>query len=391
MHWPRRPVEEIPHHQFRPPHCPWLECAQHVIPDGDRFRYKRSGFFTREGDGRRVQRFVCHECGRSCSQQTFSCSYYAKLPRGTLIGVAAGLVAGSAHRQIARSLGCAPSTVTRIAAKLGRHTLLLQARSLQHLGGIHEPVAVDHFETFVVSQLDALGVATPVGHASWFVYAADPAPHRRGGRLTPAQKRKLEKRTRPLPPKGGVVRSFSRMLDVLESVLGPEGPLVLLTDGHPAYPISIRRHPLGPRIRHRAFANPKRGPKGSPRGPQAKARDDALFPVDTLHALIRHSGAHNRRETIAFSRRINATMERMYLLLVWRNFVKGRSERRPDRSTAAMRLGLTQEPWSWSRVLARRLFPGRVRLPESWKKIYLRDWDEAEDLQYRRHRLKNAA
>jgi len=391
MHWPRRPVEQIPHHQFRPPHCPWPECSQHLLPDGDRFRFKRSGFYTRKGDGRRVPRFLCHECERTFSQQTFSCTYYAKLPRGTMTGVAAGLVAGSAHRQIARSLGCAPSSVTRMAAKLGRHTLLLQVRALQHLDGIHESIAADHFETFVFSQLEALGVATPVGSESWFVYAVDPAPHRRGGRLTPAQKRKAKKRKRPLPPKGGVVRSFSRMLDVLESVLGPEDPLVLLTDGHPAYPVAIRKHSLGTRIRHRVFTNPKRGPKGSPRSPEARARDEALFPVDALHALIRHSGAHNRRETIAFSRRINATMERMHLMMIWRNFVKGRSERRPDPSTPAMHLKLTTEPWSWSRVLARRLFPSRVGPPESWMKVYQRDWDEAEEVSYRRHRLKNAA
>jgi transposase-like protein len=362
-----------------------------VIPDGDRFRYKRDGFYARKGDGRRVQRFRCRECTRGFSQQTFSCTYYAKLPRSYLIGVAAGLVAGSAHRQIARTLDCSSSSVTRMAARLGRHAVLLQARALQQLDGIHEPVVADHFETFACSQLEPLGVATAVGHESWFVYAADPAPHRRGGRLTPAQKRKLEKRKRPFPPKGSVVRSFSRMLDVLGSVLGPEETLVLLTDRHPAYPVSVRGHRLGARIRHRAFANPKRGPKGSPRSPEARTRDEALFPVDALHALMRHSGAHNRRETIAFSRRINATMERTYVLLVWRNFVKGRSERRPDRSTAAMRLGLAQEPWTWSRVLARRLFPSRVRVPESWMKIYRRDWDEAEDVSYRRHRLKNAA
>ena len=84
-------------------------------------------------------------------------------------------------------------------------------------------------------------------------------------------------------------------------------------------------------------------------------------------------------------------MERISLLMVWRNFVKGRSERRPDRSTPAMRLGLTGKPWSWPRVFAQRLFPSRVRPPESWTKVYRRDWDEAEDVRYRRHRLKNAA
>jgi hypothetical protein len=66
-----------------------------------------------------------------------------------LLPVAAGLVAGSAHRQLARSLGCAPSTVTRLSARLGRHALLLQALALEDRAGrLDESIAADHFETF---------------------------------------------------------------------------------------------------------------------------------------------------------------------------------------------------------------------------------------------------
>jgi hypothetical protein len=113
-----------------------------------------------------------------------------------------------------------------------------------------------------------------------------------------------------------------------------------------------------------------------------------MFPVDQLHALWRHSCAHHRRETIAFARRVNAATERAFLMMVWRNLVKWRSERRPDRTTPAMRLGLADEPWSWRRVLAKRLFPGRVRVPEAWRKVYRRDWDVGT--RFRRHRLKHA-
>jgi hypothetical protein len=99
-----------------------------------------------------------------------------------------------------------------------------------------------------------------------------------------------------------------------------------------------------------------------------------MFPVDLLHGLLRHSESHHRRETIAFGRRTNAILERLYLAIAWRNFVKGVSERRPDPTTPAMRLGLTTEPWSWARVLARRLFPARVRIPASWLEVYRRTW-----------------
>ena len=59
-----------------------------------------------------------------------------------LLPVAAQLVAGSAHRQIARNLGCSHTTVTRMAARLGRHALLFLARALEEIRSIDEPIVV---------------------------------------------------------------------------------------------------------------------------------------------------------------------------------------------------------------------------------------------------------
>jgi hypothetical protein len=100
-----------------------------------------------------------------------------------------------------------------------------------------------------------------------------------------------------------------------------------------------------------------------------------MFPVDLLHKILRHTGAHNRRETIAFSRRLNAAMERLFLTAVWRNFVKRRSERKPRRETPASRLGLTEKPWSWRKLLHRRLFFDRQPMPELWRNLYRRLWE----------------
>jgi hypothetical protein len=282
------------------------------------------------------------------------------------------LVAGSAHRQIARTLGCAPSTVTRLSARLGRHALLLQALALEHLPPLDEPIVVDHFETFVVQQEEALGLATPTGQDSWFVYGIDPAPHRRGGRRTPAQARKA--RSLPPPPRHSVVDSFARVLDLIVGQAPEPRPLSLITDGHPAYRAALGRHPARERIVHRSHPNPRRGPRGSPRSATALERDGAMFAVDLLHKIMRHSLAHARRETIAFARRTNAAVERGFVLVVWRNFVKGVSERKPDPTTPAMRLGLTTQPWQWSRLLAQRLFPARRRLPRGWAEVYRREW-----------------
>jgi hypothetical protein len=288
--------------------------------------------------------------------------------------VAAGLVAGSAHRQLARSLGCAPSTVTRLSARLGRHALLMLARALRELSGqVAEPFVLDHFETFEFTQDYPFGVATPVGAESWFVYGLEPAPHARTGQRSAHQERR--RRTRPRrSARGGYSGSTRRTLDVLLA-LGTVGRAVRIRgDGHPAYDRAVARHPEAKRLLLERYPNPARGPKGSPRSPEARVRDQAMFPVDLLHKILRHTLAHQRRETIAFGRRINAILERLFLAAVWRNFVKRRSERRPEPLTPAMKLGLTDAPWGWKRLLARRLFYHRVQLPGTWSSIYRRLW-----------------
>jgi len=59
-------------------------------------------------------------------------------------------------------------------------------------------------------------------------------------------------------------------------------------------------------------------------------RDRAMFPIDRLHARVPHPVSHHRRETLAFGWRPNALMERLFLTAIRRNFVKGRSARKPD-------------------------------------------------------------
>jgi transposase-like protein len=350
--------------RFRPPHCPRKDCPDHRPTR--RYRCSRTGSYVRKCDPhRRVPRFHCPRCQRGFSRQSFAASYYLKRPE-LLAPVAAGLVAGSGHRQLARSLGCAPSTVTRLSARLGRHCLLVQAEALGELdAAVDEPFVFDHFETFVFSQDDRLAIGTAVGQQSWFVYGLDPAPHRRAGRRSAL--RAPQRRPLPEPTEQSFAHSTRRVLGLLGR-LAPRR-FRLISDDHPAYRAAAA---ADRRIHHEIHANPARGKGADPE--RIATRDGAMFAVDLLHKLLRHSQAHHRRETIAFGRRSNAVLERMALMAVWRNFVKRASERQSDSETPAMRARVTVRPWSWSDVLARRRFPERVRLPEGWSKIYRRGW-----------------
>jgi transposase-like protein len=369
MNWPATPVEYWS--DFPPTFCPWRDCPEHRrgVPG---YRFWRHGSYSTDRR-RRIPRFLCLRCRKTFSRQTFSLTYYRKRPE-LLRHVAAGLVGGSALRQIARTLDCAPNTVARISARLGRHAMLLHARSLRELRGkLKEAVALDHFETFEFTQDYPFGVATPVGARSWFVYGLDPAPHRRAGKRSPAQSRRL--RSRPgRALHGRYLGSTERVLDGLFRLVPAGERLALDTDDHPDYSRAVLRHPQRKRIRQRTYRNPPRGPKGTPRSAEAVARDRALFPVDLLHKILRHTLSHHRRETIAFARRLNAAMERLFVTVIWRNFVKRRSERKPDSTTPAVELDLATERWSWKRVLSRRLFFDREELLTPWPRLYRRGW-----------------
>ena len=96
-----------------------------------------------------------------------------------------------------------------------------------------------------------------------------------------------------------------------------------------------------------------------------------LFPVNLLDLLIRHSSANHKRETIAFSKRRQSAAERLFVLVVWRNYLKSFSERKRD-ATPAQRLGILGRRLTVDDVLAVRLFPRRIGMPSRWAQYYWR-------------------
>ena len=370
-------MEMVRRSRFVPPFCPWPECTAHRSRGRG---FIRNGWYQKPSSRRRIPRFRCRDCRRTCSRQTFSASYYLKKP-SLLPAVAAGLAACSAHRQIARSNHCAKTTVTRLAERLGRHAMLFHAQCRQSMPLLTERIVHDHFETFIGRQDQALGIGTAVGSRSWFVYDIDPAPHGGSGRR-PDRKGRLEKLT---PSRRAYARSIQRTFRALISHLSEDQRLLCDVDGRLDYRLATAARDIKRHIVLRVFPNPKRGPKGSPRSPEARARDHAMFPVDQLHQLLRHTCADHKRETIAFGRRLESIVGRAQLIAVWKNFIKCRSERRPDRSTPAMKLLLTASRWRWERLFTRRLFVDRAELSGAAELVYRKRWTKSLPELARKH------
>ncbi len=338
-----------------PAFCPNPDCSYHREA-GPAWRWVRAGCFSRRAAPHRVQRYQCRHCRRYFSDQTFRTSYWLKRPE-LLAAVFHRLVACSGFRQIAREFEASPQTVLTHSARLGRHCLLVH-ESTRPRGPIREPLVLDGFESFEFSQYHPTRYHVLAGKDSHFFHGFTDSELRRSGRMTKAQKRRrivLEERFgRPEP------RSSERDVAAVLRIVAPQAQaLVLHSDEHTDYPRALRRLPHL-QVEHRTISSRA-----------ARTAHNPLFPINLLDLLIRHSGANHKRETIAFSKRRQSAIERLWLLLVWRNYLKWFSERRRG-GTPAMRLGLCDRRWKVGDLLARRLFPTRVPLPARWERYYWR-------------------
>ena len=358
--------------RFVPPHCPNPACRFHLSSRG--WRWRRYGFYPRLLRPHRIQRFRCDTCRRTFSTQTFAVDYWLKHPR-LLAPVFFRLLACSGFRQIARDAGVRHTSVMRLSQRLGRHCLLYHHRHRPH-GPLLEPLVIDGFESFEYSQDHPLYLNLAVGADSHFLYAFTDTELRRKGTRTDRQRERCARVEaqfgRPRP--GRLIDDIAQLLRL--SVPTPQ-PLTLRSDEHPVYPVAVRRL-RDWQVRH------ERTLSTLPRTPR-----NPLFPVNLADLLLRHNSANHKRETIAFSKRRQNALERLAVLLVWRNYMKPFSERHGG-ATPAMRLGLMSVPLTIRRLLRRRLFPTLTRLPERWRIYYRRDVATRRIPSFHTHRLRFA-
>ena len=357
-----------------PPFCPNAQCPFHV---GNRARWPfiRAGFFVRKHLPGRIQRWRCLECKRYFSAQTFRTDYWLKKPQLQLPLLMA-LVSCSCARQIAREFRVAPETVLRQTARLGRHALLFHYENRPR-GPVQEPLVVDGIESFEYSQYTPIHFHIAVGSHSHYLYGFTDSELRRKGRMTSRQRRRREKLERTLgrPDPKSIEKEFAALLELI----APEPQrLVLHTDEHPAYVRALRRLP------HLTIDH-KRTSSRDERTPQ-----NPLWPINHTDMLIRHSCSEHRRETISFPRRRQCSAERLWVFVVWKNWIKSFSERKKDASPA-MRLGIADHRWSAEEVLRERLFPRRVNLPIRWADYYWRRIPTRRVPRGRLHQQKYAA
>ncbi len=359
--------------RFVPPHCPNPDCLYHQqLTEG--WRYKCSGTFWSQSHQKSIQRFQCKPCRRSFSTQTFSTTYWLKRP-DILAQLLTKTTGCMANRQIARDLHVAPSTIDRQLARLGRHCLLYHTQRMRTAKPV-SAVVIDGFVSFEHSQFYPFHHHLAVERDTDFLAYFTDSEVRRSGTMTRAQRGKRE-RLEAEHGKPDPKAVFKDVLHLMKVVTGGQQRVTVLSDEHRTYPRVLRK--LQCEVIHLVTSSRARRDAGNP-----------LFPINLTDNLVRHSSANHKRETIAWSKRRQASAERLAVFLVWRNYMKGRREKVRGSPTPAEARGMMDHRVEVAELLERRLFVSRIRLPARWAEYYERAVSTRVLPLQRRHELKYA-
>jgi len=340
-------------HGWHPPHCPSPKCKHHS-PLSKGFAFKKSGFYKRLVDGRRVQRFTCKACSVTFSTQTFSTTYWQKRP-DLDIKMFMKTVGCMANRQLARDLQVNPGTIDRHLQRMGRHCQLFHARLMQDAKPPKE-IVVDGFESFELSQYHPIHHHVAVEKDTDFFLHFTESPLRRKGTMTQAQKakRKALEKEHGRPDPQAIRKDMQHLLDVVSK---GQDSLIVHSDAHPSYLKAIKN--VNCQIQH--IITP---------GKNHRNKHNKLWAVNLLDLLIRHNGANHKRETISYSKRRQDSAGRLAIFLVYRNCIKRRREKDRASPTPAMVRGLCDRRLEVEDIFEERIFRDHVELPERWAEYY---------------------
>ena len=329
---------------FRPRHCPRSACPSFTTK---RFRWRRKGRFTRHCDGRSVPRFVCLECHRTFSSQTFRVDYRLKKPRLHL-ELFKDFVSKTTMRQSARTIGCHRRTVAHRLELLGRHCRSFHHSMLERArrsGGISGVFQLDEQETFEHSRrLKPVTVPILIERSSYFIVHAVCAPLAARGGLSPAWRAKKEALEKLFGKRrSGSTAAVRESFEKLATVHGGRGPVSIQTDCKMSY-VPILRRIFGARLEHSRTLSTEPRTYGT-----------TLFPINHTLAMARDGLSRLVRRSWAASKLRGKLELHLWIWIAYRNYVRAITNDAPD-VTPAMALKLESKMLKREELLAWRVF-----------------------------------
>jgi hypothetical protein len=375
-----------------PEFCPNPTCPNHHSEENANKKwYSPHGSHSSKAWGK-TPRFICKNCGKTCSSQTFSIHYWAHsfIDHEDLnhrINSCAG------YRQIGRALGHSYSVLKNRYLRLSRNFLNLFDTALSGFP-LTEDIAFDGFESFLRNQYIPSNFNIAVGSVSQLPYAFSLSLMRRKGAMTSVQKKNrtiLDAVWRP--QKGALVNSCKIVFrDVCSLYLNRNSftPFTLYTDEKREYPIALSE--LG-EYRHLVAIKAMKHKTINSR--ISRTRKNPLFPVNYIDREIRKNSAAHVRETVRFDREISMAEARMVLTLGYHSFHKPYriTNKVNDQQTHAEKAALleqTETRRAFTRLYTHRHVWTRQNLHSTWMEdIWLRKHTNPPIVNFKTGEVKN--
>lgn len=350
----------------QPTRCPNSSCPYHHTPAAH-WRISFGSYLT-SAHGR-IRRYQCRACGTTMSDQTESLHYFAKR-RVPLRALSALLLAGASQREIARRYRLSCVAVHNAILRLGRQAM---AAHLHLSAALPErpAVAFDGLRSCITSQDYPCDITAVVEPAGEMILSLSHAIMRRGGRMTPAQRRRTAMKYQTWRPRpGSVGRSISLIGREIADYLRPpvKAPAIIDTDEHPGYQHMITRSPV---YRHLTSAGQVIHRRTSSTAP--RTTENLLFPVNYVDRLMRHRLREHTRQTIAIGRNAVMQMHRAWLFAWDHNAMREHRVKRPDEGVHAHFTGIDDAVLARVKrqFFQRRLSPPTPMIPETIRQVWL--------------------
>jgi hypothetical protein len=336
----------------------------------------RYGFYPTAAHGR-VQRYRCRTCGSTCSTQSESLHYFAKR-RLPLEAVWQLLLAGASQREIARRYRFSPMAVQAAVQRLGRQAMAAQLELLPVLRP-RPRVVFDGLRSSICGQDYPCDITTVVEPGGETILTIEHTIFRRGGRMTPAQRRRRALRyARWRPAPGTMYADISRVVGELWDYLRPpetadsahRGRAATVdTDEHPLYAAALARSAVGTHLRGASLLRHITTPSTAPR-----SAANRLFAVNYVDRLLRHRLREHTRESFAIGRHASVQMHRAWIFAWDHNCRRPWRVRRPQAGVHAAREAV---PAAAVRRLTAGFFRRRIRpegeagVPETIRRVWM--------------------
>ena len=287
----------------RPRFCPNPLCQFSKSPPSKWLI--RNGTYRTTAHGK-VQRYHCKACHHGMSDQTPSIHYFAKR-RVDLRQVFTRLRGGSSMRDIARVLGCSPTTVSNAVMRLARQAMGCHAKLLP-LFGDSKLLCFDGLVSSLTGSDYPTQITTLADSETELLLAMSHCVTERGGTRTLIQQRRITQRRAVWHPKPrSLVESISLLVHEL-SRFASAYQLLIDTDEHPLYRQVIDSDLALRWYRTHHLLSLRRTSSKAPRTTR-----NPLFLMNYLDRMIRHRMKEHTRETIAFARNATMQMHRMWI------------------------------------------------------------------------------